>query len=90
MSPWIADALRGVSWRAPFLVMGSLSIVAALLLQFLPETIDQKTPEFLQSEVPVPEKPEKVLKVGRNVPSRSRTGQKLSLVQEEDVDVGEV
>lgn len=84
-SPWMAEWLRFAHWRAPFILMGVLAIVSAALMELLPETKHLKTPEFLDTDVRASS--EKI-EVGRN--SRKRNGQKLSLVQEEEMENGEV
>ncbi len=45
LSPWIAKGLLAVSKEAPFIVMGSLSIVASVALFVLPETRGEMSKE---------------------------------------------
>ena len=51
LSPWVAEGLNKVTPVAPFVIMGVLSIIVAVLLHFLPETKDKKTAEFLENDV---------------------------------------
>jgi len=48
LAPWISTWLRKFHWRIPFAVMGILAVVAALLLEWLPETRLLKTAEVLE------------------------------------------
>jgi len=48
LAPWIAKWLRKFHWRIPFMVMGILAVVAALMLEWLPETRFLKTAEVLE------------------------------------------
>jgi len=78
LSPWVAEGLDGLSWRTPFILMGVLSIIAAVLLQFLPETRDMKTAEFLENDV----KQEGKLSLSKRKKKDTHI-HKLSLVPEE-------
>ncbi len=48
LAPWVAKWLGVFHVAVPFSVMGALSIVAALLLLWLPETRNRKTIETVQ------------------------------------------
>lgn len=37
-SPWVAKGLKVLHYTAPFILMGSMTLVSAILLLFLPET----------------------------------------------------
>ena len=49
-SPWIAKALKALDPRAPFIVMGSLSLLAVLVCMPLPETKDRPICDTMEDE----------------------------------------
>ncbi|XP_002154920.2 solute carrier family 22 member 15 [Hydra vulgaris] len=54
-SPWISKWLRVIHWRVPFVMMGVLTIVSALLMHWLPETKEKATLEKLEDSIQVEE-----------------------------------
>lgn len=55
MTPWIADGLLEENKMAPFILIGSLVVLCALLLRWLPETKSEKTNETLNEYYGYPE-----------------------------------
>ena len=50
LAPWVTKALISVKVWLPFLILGSSSFLASILLFWLPETRDQGTAETLEKE----------------------------------------
>lgn len=50
-APWIAKGLQKFDRKVPFIVMGLIAIIGAILLYFLPETKGQKTSELMEREI---------------------------------------
>lgn len=84
LSPWVAGHLGNFHWRIPFIIMGVLSVIVSGLLQFLPETKDMKTAEFLENDVRQKGKLCLNRRKGPSKPKRFNDTQKLSLVIEEE------
>ena len=62
-SPWISKWLRKYHWRVPFVMMGVVTFISAILLHWLPETKEKATLEKLEDSSSLQEHRLKLLKV---------------------------